>query len=215
MANQTTFALVHGSWCGGFIFADVAERLRSRGHRVFTPTLSGLAERSHRTDANIGLGTHIEDIIQVIRYEDLENVVLAGHSYGGMVITGVADRIPDRISSLVYLDAEVPEDGQAQVDLLANPEGVKQILAAHERGVMATPMPPPVMDYLNIPIEQAWRYAPQPMAAWIEPIALTGAFKTISKKTYVWAERSPGYRPTYERANADPAWITTTIPTVI
>lgn len=108
MAN---FVLVHGGWQGGWSYQRVAKLLRQAGHEVYTPTLTGLGERSHLAVMPINLDTHIIDIINTILWEDLSDVVLVGHSYGGMVVTGVADRISDRISALVYLDALVPEDG--------------------------------------------------------------------------------------------------------
>ncbi len=114
---MTTYVLVHGAWGGGWKFARVAERLRKRGHIVFTPTLTGAAERSHLLTGAINLTTHVTDVLNVIRYEDLSDVVLLGHSYGGMVITAVADKIPEKIAALVYLDAFVPEDGQSLFDL--------------------------------------------------------------------------------------------------
>ena len=114
---MTTYVLVHGAWGGGWKYARVAERLRKRGHVVFTPTLTGQGERSHLSSASINLTTHVTDILNVIRYEDLSGVVLAGHSYGGMVITAVADAVPEKISALVYLDAFIPEDGKSLFDL--------------------------------------------------------------------------------------------------
>jgi pimeloyl-ACP methyl ester carboxylesterase len=114
---MTTYVLVHGAWGGGWKFARVAERLRRRGHIVFTPTLTGAAERSHLLSGNITLSTHVTDILNVFRYEDLSDVVLLGHSYGGMVITAVADKIAEKIAALVYLDAFVPENGQSLFDL--------------------------------------------------------------------------------------------------
>ena len=106
-----TFVLVHGAWSGGWCYARVAALLRARGHTVFTPTLTGQGERAHLFSGAINLTTHIEDVLGVFRCERLSEVILAGHSYGGMVITGVADRIADRVAALAYLDAFVPEDG--------------------------------------------------------------------------------------------------------
>src|SRR5690606_22210546 len=111
--ERTSFVLVHGAWHGGWCYRRVADRLQDRGHRVFTPTLSGMGERSHTFTPAINLDTHIADIVNLLAWEDLENVVLCGHSYGGMVVTGVADRAAGRIGSLVYLDANIPEDGQS------------------------------------------------------------------------------------------------------
>jgi len=114
--TSATFVLVHGAWHGGWCWTRVSPLLRADGHTVFTPTLTGLGERSHLLTRDVSLDTHITDIVQVLEFEDLENVVLVGHSYGGMVITGVADKASDRISQLVYLDAMLPENGKAITD---------------------------------------------------------------------------------------------------
>jgi pimeloyl-ACP methyl ester carboxylesterase len=121
---QSTFVLVHGAWHGGWCYGRVAERLRAAGHRVLTPTLTGLGERSHLCSRSVNLTTHIADVVNLIKWEQLQRVTLVGHSYGGVVVTGVADTIPERISSLVYLDAFVPKDGQCMLDLVG-PDGLR------------------------------------------------------------------------------------------
>ena len=115
---MATFVIVHGAFGGGWQWREVAALLRARGHDVFTPSLTGHGERVHLATPETGLETHIQDILNVLRYEDLHRVVLACQSYGGMVVTGVADRMPERLAHLVYLNALVPEDGQAAFDLL-------------------------------------------------------------------------------------------------
>ena len=105
--NQTTYVLVHGAWHGSWSWKRVRKKLQDAGHRVFTPTLTGLGERSHLNSPAVSLSTHIADVVNLLRWEELSDVVLCGHSYGGSVITGVADRIPERIRSQVYLDAFV------------------------------------------------------------------------------------------------------------
>jgi pimeloyl-ACP methyl ester carboxylesterase len=112
-APQPVLVSVHGAWAGGWQMKKVAPLLEARGWQVHRPSLSGLGEHFHTARTDIGLTTHIEDIVNYILFEDLHDVVLLGHSYGGMVITGVADRIPERIARLVYLDAFVPEDGES------------------------------------------------------------------------------------------------------
>ena len=111
--EQRTYVLVHGAWGGGWAWRDVADRLRARGHEAYRPTLTGLGERRHLVSLDVGLATHIEDVVNVLVFEQLRNVVLVGHSYGGMVISGVADRVPERIAHRVYIDAFVPEDGES------------------------------------------------------------------------------------------------------
>ena len=113
---MTTFVLVHGGGHGGWCYQPVAKLLRAQGHEVYTPTLTGLGEREHLMSPAIDLDTHITDVVKLLQYEDLHDVILVGHSYGGMVITGVADRASERIANLVYLDAAYPQNGQSLVD---------------------------------------------------------------------------------------------------
>ncbi len=107
-----TFVLVHGTWHGGWVWQDVANRLRAMGHRVYTPTCTGCGERLHLTGPDVGLETHITDIAQVLEFEDLDNIVLVGHSFSGITITGVADRYRERINRIVFFDALVPREGR-------------------------------------------------------------------------------------------------------
>lgn len=111
-----TYVLVHGGGHGGWCYQPMARIMRAKGQEVYTPTLTGLAEREHLLSPAVDLDTHIMDIVKVLQFEDLHNVILVGHSYGGMVITGVADRVPDRIGNLVYLDAAYPQNGESLVD---------------------------------------------------------------------------------------------------
>src|SRR5260370_27882156 len=112
-----TYVLVHGGGHGGWCYQRVARILRAKGHEVYTPTMSGLAEREHLLSPAVDLDLHITDIAKVLQFEDLRNVVLVGHSYGGIVLTGAADRATDRIGDLVYLDAAYPQNGQSLVDI--------------------------------------------------------------------------------------------------
>jgi pimeloyl-ACP methyl ester carboxylesterase len=114
---MTDIVLVHGAFQGGWVWRPVAERLRLHGHEAFTPTLSGSGERAHLLNPSIGLNTYIEDVANLIFYESLQNVVLVGHSYAGMIITAVARKLPRRIAHLVYLDAVVPQPGQSFLDI--------------------------------------------------------------------------------------------------
>jgi pimeloyl-ACP methyl ester carboxylesterase len=119
---RRTYVLVHGAWGGGWAFRTVDSLLTAAGHRVYRPTLTGLGERVHLGTPEVGLSTHVTDIVNVLLFENLRDIVLVGHSYGGMVITGVADRVPERIRHLVYIDALVPEDGES---LLTASRGTK------------------------------------------------------------------------------------------
>jgi pimeloyl-ACP methyl ester carboxylesterase len=112
-SKQRTLLFVHGAWGGGWEYAKIDSLLRAKGDIVFHPTLTGLGERVHLANPEINLSTHITDIVNVIKFENLHNVVLIGHSYGGMVITGVAELIPERIERLIYLDAFVPNNGES------------------------------------------------------------------------------------------------------
>jgi len=111
------FVLVHGGGHGGWCYQGVARIMRAQGQEVYTPTMTGLGEREHLLSPAVDLDMHITDIVKVLQFEDLRDVILVGHSYGGMVITGVADRAADRIGHIVYLDAANPENGQSLVDL--------------------------------------------------------------------------------------------------
>lgn len=114
---MATYVLVHGGGHGGWCYQPVARILRAEGHEVYTPTLTGLGEREHLLSSAVDLDMHITDVVNVMRFEDLREVILVGHSYGGMVVTGVADRVADRIANLVYLDAAFPMNGQSLVDV--------------------------------------------------------------------------------------------------
>src|SRR5437660_1190395 len=114
-----TFLVCHGAWSAGWAWKKMHPLMCAAGHRLVTPTYTGVGERVHLADKSVDLETHIKDILSVIKYEDLHDVVLIGHSYGGMVATGVADRARDRIAQLIYLDAFVPRDGQALVNLIS------------------------------------------------------------------------------------------------
>jgi pimeloyl-ACP methyl ester carboxylesterase len=188
----------------------VATRLRARGHEVHTPTLTGVGERSHLLGPGIGLDTHITDILNVIKFEDLSRIVLCGHSYGGMVVTGVADAIPDRIASLVYLDAFVPEDGQALADLV--PRG-RQPQA--DSGIA---VPPPPLSMFGVKpggvALYEWRRTPHPALCFSQPIKLAGGIARIGKRTYIHANdpQPTTFTPFYEKFRAAPGWEVHTLP---
>jgi pimeloyl-ACP methyl ester carboxylesterase len=156
---MTTFVLVHGGGHGGWCYNRVTPLLRAAGHEVYAPTLTGLGERKHLMRPDIDLEMHITDVVNLLEYEDLKEVILVGHSYGGMVITGIADRALDRIGHLVYLDAAHPKNGESLADL--SPE---QMSAAHREmrvidGVELVIFPDSkVVNYLGVtdPTDFAW-----------------------------------------------------------
>jgi pimeloyl-ACP methyl ester carboxylesterase len=114
---MATFVLVHGSFSGGWVWQPVARELRAAGHDVYTPTLTGLGERSHLLRPDVGLETHIQDVASVLEFEDLHDVILVGWAFGGMAVTGAADRVPGRVARVVYLNGFVPRDGESQLQL--------------------------------------------------------------------------------------------------
>jgi pimeloyl-ACP methyl ester carboxylesterase len=118
--HPRTIVFVHGAWGGGWQYTKVQPLLEGAGHTVYRPTMTGLGERVHLAGPDVGLSTHVEDIVKVLEFEDLHEVVLVGHSYGGMVIAGVADRMPERIAKLVFFDAILPEDGESVANLLGD-----------------------------------------------------------------------------------------------
>ncbi|MBA4259978.1 MAG: alpha/beta hydrolase [Chitinophaga sp.] len=127
-SSKPTYVIVHGAWGGGWAFKKVDSLLTNNGFKVYRPTLTGQGERVHLATPEVGLGTHINDVVNTILFEDLKNIILVGHSYGGMVVTGVADSLPERILKLVYLDAFVPEDGESVFAQGKTPEGMKPLI---------------------------------------------------------------------------------------
>src|ERR1700677_1146224 len=143
-APARTFVLVHGAWHGGWCWSRVADRLRAAGHQVFTPTQTGLGERKHLLSKDITLDTFTRDIVNVIEAEELTNIVLVGHSFGGMAISGVADAIPERIRHLVYLDSLMVEGGKSPFDSLpTDVVAARRKAAQKNRGGFGLPGSPP------------------------------------------------------------------------
>ena len=135
-----SFVLIHGAWHGGWCWRFVRPLLRRAGHEVFAPSLTGLGERKHLARPGVNLDTHVEDVVSLLEMEDLKDVVLVGHSYGGMVVTGAADRVHARIQRLVYLDAFVPENGKCTLDYVV-PERAARMREEGEKAGSVTPPP--------------------------------------------------------------------------
>ncbi|MDH3241866.1 MAG: alpha/beta fold hydrolase [Alphaproteobacteria bacterium] len=185
------FVLVHGAWHGGWCWARVRDILTARGHRVFTPTLTGLADRSHLMSRDITLDTHIQDVANLILWEGLGDVILCGHSYAGWVISGAVERVADRVAALVYLDAYVPEDGECGRDVISE-RGKASIDAALKAGEPSRPAPPARHFRVN-EADQDWvdgLLTPHPVGVALGPIRLSGARERIAHKTYI---RTPAY----------------------
>jgi pimeloyl-ACP methyl ester carboxylesterase len=208
-SKPKTFVLVHGAWHGGWCWRDVARLLRARGHTVYTPTLTGVGERSHLMSSDINLDTHITDIVNVIKWEDLEGVVLVGHSYGGWVISGVVEQVLPSIGSIVYLDAFMPEDGQTGFRLQSKYNHALTA-AAIEKGDITRP--PPSLDAFGLSAKHrpwvASKLTPQPVAVSLQPIKLTGARDKVAKKTYIRARgvERPHYDECVARLKSDRSW---------
>jgi pimeloyl-ACP methyl ester carboxylesterase len=209
------FVLVHGGWRGGWIWKRVAQLLRKEGHDVYAPTLTGLADRNHLLHADINLSTHIQDIVNLIKFEELNDVVLCGHSYAGMVISGAADQISERISSLVYLDAWFPQNGDSIMTLSPQAYQLMYIKDAGQYGGFACSPIPAAVLHVNEQ-DRAWvdtMATPHPLATMAEAIQLQGGHLKVKKKTFALAsawEPSP-FRQFYEHLQGDPAWTTCTI----
>ena len=188
-ANAKTFVLVHGAWHGGWCWRRVSDLLEKKGHKVFTPTMTGLGERSHLLDPKVNLATHVTDIVNVIKWESLNDIVLVGHSYGGMIISGVAERMHEAIGSIVFLDAFVPENGEALVTLTARRQAIEELAQKGETSMK--PVPAAVFQVNEK--DRAWvdrMCTAHPLATLTDKITLTGARDRIAKKSYI---RATGY----------------------
>ncbi|MEQ8334635.1 alpha/beta fold hydrolase [Nisaea sp.] len=214
---MATYVLVHGAWHGGWCWRRVADRLRAAGHDVYTPTLTGLADRSHLLSPSVRLQTHILDVANLLVWEDLESVILCGHSYGGMVITGAADREASRIKSLVYVDAFVPSDGESAMDLRP-PDRVKlafeQIRTVGENWWMP---PTPAASFRVNEADQAWvdaKCTNFPISCFTQPVRLSGAVDGISDRYYVRAGgyQAPQFDACVEKLSGAAGWEVSTLP---
>jgi pimeloyl-ACP methyl ester carboxylesterase len=214
-AGAKTFVLVHGAWHGGWCWRRVSDLLERKGHKVFSPTLTGVGERSHLMSKDVVLDTHITDIVNVLKWEDLTNVCLVAHSYGGWPVSGALEQVLDRVSAVVYLDAFMPEDGQRGFDF-ASEFSRKALLAAVEKGEPGRPGPTAEAFHVNEK-DRAWvdsKLTPQPNGVALQPIKLTGAREKVAKKTYIRAPvyPQPAFDKAYAAKKADPSWRTYEVP---
>lgn len=171
--KKNTYVIVHGAWGGGWAFKEVDSLLTATGSKVYRPTLTGQGERVHLANENVGLDTHIMDIVNTILFEELENIILVGHSYGGMVITGVADKLPERISKLIYIDAFVPEDNES-VYTIRNIKNLQfDIIKGHV-------VPPWVKEGKAPPKD-----VPHPLKTWTDKIVLKNKKRLDLKTSYI------------------------------
>lgn len=211
---MATYVLVHGAWVGSVIWRPIARSLRGANHEVYTPTLTGLGERRHLLSRNIDLDTHVKDVLGVIDYEDLSDIVLVGHSYGGMVVTGVADAIPEKIASLVYLDAFVPQNGQSLFGLV--PQEMPQPASVEGEAWLTAPLPIEAFGEPSTAVRALFerKANPQPAACFTQPLELSGGINRIARKTYIYCNdpQPTTFTPFYERLKSAPGWTMRTLP---
>jgi pimeloyl-ACP methyl ester carboxylesterase len=216
-AAPKTFVLVHGAWCGSWTWRRVADQLEAKGHKVFVPTLTGLGERSHLLRKDVDLDTHIADVANLIKWESLSNVCLVLHSYAGFVGAGALETIGGSVASAVWVDAQMPSDGQRMIDLTA--EGFrKQLEAAHEKGEIGfgatgAKIATIFVNERDEPFVRS-KLTPQPIATYLQPVKLTGAREKLTKKTYIRTPKFP--QPALDKAfadcRADKSWSTFELP---
>jgi len=201
---MSTFVLVHGAWHGGWAWQRVIPAVRAAGHEVYAPTLTGVSDRAHLLSPSVGLSTHIQDVVALIEAHDLDEVILVGHSYAGQVITGVADRIPARLASRVYLDAFVGGDGDAAIDLLPD------TVSGHYRESVAgpgfgwlIPVRSPAALGVSDQADLEWlspRLTPHPWLTYTQPLRLTGQADQVRAVFAECTDWMRVFRPQAERA---------------
>lgn len=201
---MATFVLVHGAWHGGWCWKKVVPLLRNAGHEVFTPTLTGLGERAHLLTPDIDLMTHVHDIRGVLEYEDLQGVILVGHSYGGMVLSSIAEHTGTRVTQLVYLDAFLPEAGKALRDY-ADGVALDELVRVHGDGWR---YPTPRMegeDFFGVTASDdvAWmlaRVGDHPYKTMTQPVQVTADYLNAVQRTYILTTTGPLFREAADRA---------------
>jgi pimeloyl-ACP methyl ester carboxylesterase len=217
---MATFVLVHPAWFGGWCWGKVGPLLRAQGHTVYTPTLTGLGERAHLASPTIGLATHVEDVVNALTFDDLSGVTLVGNSSAGAVITAVADRAPERIQQVVYLDAFVPADGQSLWELippdrrpameaLVESEGDGWLLPRFATAPWEQILPRAWQ--VTDPADLHWvaaRLRPTPFGHFTEPVRLRLPDSQQPRRVYVRCQHWPN--PSFDRyaatARSSPAW---------
>ena len=212
---RRTFVLVHGAWHGGWCWRRVADLLERAGHKVYTPTLTGLGERSHLLDDGIDLETHVQDVVNLFAWEDLEDAVLCAHSYGSWVISCVVEQVLSQVASIVFVDSFMPEDGQSGLST-APPAARESVEKALKEGAISRPAPPAAALHVNEK-DRAWvdaKMTPQPIGVSLQKIRLTGAVERVGKKAYVRAADFPsaGFDRFLAAAEAKPGWRAFSVP---
>ncbi len=191
---MATFVLVHGAFTGGWHWQRVRHQLQKAGHEVYTPTLTGAGERGHLLSRDIRLAVHVKDVTSLLFHEDLHDVVLVGHSYGGVVITAVAEQAADRIKQLVYLDATVPAHGQAATGAFT--EGTADVLSQMSSGTdWLLPALPLSAVGVSLPADVEWmtpRRGPHPLATLHEPVHLESEAARRLPRSYIRCTQRQG-----------------------
>ena len=215
------FVLVHGAWGGGWVWKKITPLLRAAGHDVFATTATGLGDRVHLAGPAVNLDTHITDVVNVLTFEELAGVTLVGWSYGGMIITGVAERVPERVAGLVYLDADVPVDGETAYDAELCSEEVRTSdrAAAEAAGTPGFVPVDPYLDWLRSivpdPVDQEWlcaKLVPQPLATYTQPIRLNNPAAEAVRRAFIFCTQGKGDAAedftvhTAQRVRSDPDW---------
>jgi len=212
---MATFVLVHGGFHGGWCWRRVVPRLRAAGHEVYTPTLTGLGERAHLATPQTGLDTHIRDVLGVLVFEDLRDVVLVGHSMAGSVITGVAERAPDRLTHLVYLDASVPRDGECECDCNGYTGERRAAFEARagSDGLLAPREGRARAWGIASAEDAAWvdgKLTPHPIKAFTDELRVTDAARFAGRRTFVLCsegkDAASAETQTAARVRAEPGW---------
>ena len=199
-ATTKTFVLVHGAWHGAWCWRRVADLLEQKGHKVFAPTLTGLGDRSHLITKDVNLTTHITDVVNLIEWENLDNFVLVAHSYGGIIASGVAEKVSSKISSIVFLDAFMPEDGETLLEK-SSPAFVDAIKGAMAKGDVGIKAPPASAFGITADGDKAWvdsKTTAQPVGTYAEKASYTGGREKIARKTFI---RAKGYKSATFDAN--------------
>ena len=216
---MATFVLVHGAWAGGWVWRKIVPLLRAAGHDVHATTATGQGDRVHLAGPAVDLDTHVTDVVNVLEFEDLTEVTLVGWSYGGMIISGVAEQVPERLAGLVYLDALVPVDGQDSYDAELPSEEVRAAdrAAAEAAGMPGFLLVDPYAEWLGSltsdPSDREWLLAklvPQPLATYTQPIQLGNPAAAAVPHTFVFCtegkDAGDAFRSIANRLRSAPGW---------
>jgi pimeloyl-ACP methyl ester carboxylesterase len=214
---RKTFVLVSGAFCGGWIWRRVTDRLEQGGHKVFAPSLTGLADRSHLLSKDVNLDTHIADVVNLIKWEGLENVCLVAWSYAGFVGAGALESIGNQVSSIVWLDAFLPTDGQKAADYVGGGPFGKMIQASLDKGEASFGPPKQFGVAAVAERDQAFaqsKVTAQPVGTFVQPVKLSGALEKVAKKTYIRLPKfpQPGFDKAFAACKDDKSWTTFELP---